>query len=71
MNDNFRDHGIVFGGDLISCIKSGIYTHSITCRKVHMLYHARTWHKVLLRDLCINTALNGMSFDLDILLLKA
>ena len=71
MYNDLCDHGIVFGWDAVSCVDRCIHTNSISSWKMHVFDHSRAWHKVLLWNLCIDSAFDGMSIDMNIFLCKA
>ena len=71
MDDDFGDHGIIFRRDAVSGVERRIHAHAVAGRQMQVLYHAGAWHKVLLRDLRIDAALDGMAAQLDALLVEA
>ena len=71
MDDDLRDHRIILGRDPVAGIETGIDADAVAGRQMQVLYHTRARHEVLRRNLCIDSALDGMSTWLHIFLCEA
>ena len=71
MDDDLRDHRIILGRDSVAGIESGIDADAVAGRQMQVLHYTRARHEVLLRDLCIDSALDGMPTRLHIFLREA
>ena len=68
MYDQLHQHGIVVGRNLIIVVNVRVHTNSVSSRDVDVCNLARTRHKILRRILCIDTALDRMALDMDVIL---
>ena len=70
VDDQLADHGIVERRNLVALISRGIHAHAGTARQMQGHQRARTGRKVSRRILRVDAALDGVTADGQILLLK-
>ena len=69
IDDQFCNHRIIERRDLISGKQGRVNAHTLASRKMYICNSSRTRPEIMFRILCIYPYLNGVSGDMDILLL--